>query len=179
MSRTLAFGQPPGALMQFAYTVPSIERAMPEWSRRLGIGPFAILEGSLLEDARYYGAPSDIDLRAALVFSGSMCIELIEQINDVPSVYRDAIEARGYGFHHWAVSTADFDSEVARREAEGLRVAFSGRVTVGGRFAYIDTNAALGGMIELIEMNEAVEAFFTRLRDAAATWDGRELVLQL
>lgn len=178
MSRTLAFGQPLGAVMQFAYTVPSIESAMPEWSRRLGLGPFAILEGSLLEDTRYYGAPSDIALRAALVFSGSMCIELIEQTNDAPSVYRDAIEARGYGFHHWAVSTADFDAELARREAEGLRVGFSGRVTVGGRFAYLDAGAALGGMIELIEMNEAVEAFFTRLRDAAAAWDGCKLVLE-
>jgi len=175
---TLAFGQPPGAIMQFAYTVPDLEQAVVKWSRTLGIGPFFVLDGSVLEDTRYYGVPTALALRAALSFSGSMCIELIEQRDETPSVYLDVTRARGHGFHHWALSTGEFDRELAQREAEGVRVGFSGRVTLGGRFAYLDTLAALGGMIELIEMNPAVEAFFSHLRDAAAAWNGRDLYLR-
>jgi len=40
-------------------------------------------------------------------FAGHVMIELIEQHNDVPSVYRNIAEKRGYGFHHWGVATAD------------------------------------------------------------------------
>jgi hypothetical protein len=40
------------------------------------------------------------------------------------------------------------------------------------RFAYIDTDAQAGGMIELIEAGPAVDAFFAKVRGAATHWDG-------
>ena len=40
------------------------------------------------------------------------------------------------------------------------------------RFAYINTDAHPGAMIELIETGPAVEAFFAMVRKAAGSWDG-------
>jgi hypothetical protein len=40
------------------------------------------------------------------------------------------------------------------------------------RFAYLNTDRQAGGMIELIETGPAVEAFFAKIRKAAAGWDG-------
>ena len=40
------------------------------------------------------------------------------------------------------------------------------------RFAYIDTDAHPGAIIELIETGPAVQAFFAMVRKAAEHWDG-------
>ena len=40
------------------------------------------------------------------------------------------------------------------------------------RFAYLDTDAHPGAMIELIENGPAVEAFFAMVKKGAANWDG-------
>jgi hypothetical protein len=172
MSRTLAFGQPLGAVMQVAYTVADLQTALTHWVHGLRVGPFFVFDDLAIEDERYYGRPSDAKLSVALAYSGSLCIELVQQTNDAPSVFRDAIRARGYGFHHWALSTDDLDADVARYEALGARVAFSGRVTIGGRFAYLDTTERLGGMVELIEIDGRVEGLFANLKSVAEAWDG-------
>jgi hypothetical protein len=176
MSRTLAFGQPLGAVMQVAYTVRDLDAALTHWVQDLRVGPFFVFDDLAIEDERYYGGPSDVELSVALAYSGSMCIELIEQRNDAPSVFRDAIRARGYGFHHWAFSTNEIDADVLRYEALRARTAFSGRVAIGGRFAYLDTTERLGGMVELIEIDDKVEMLFANLKSVADAWDGSDPV---
>ena len=53
-------------------------------------------------------------------FAGHMNIELIQPLNDAePSVYREWIEKRGYGFHHWGRATDEFRSR--RRALSGGR----------------------------------------------------------
>ena len=45
--------------------------------------------------------------------------------------------------------------------------------TFGGyRFSYIDTSAAIGCMVELIEANPLQTDFFERIAAAAEGWDG-------
>jgi len=174
--KLLAFGQPLGAVMQVAYTVADLNAALAHWVRAMRVGPFFVFDDLAIEDERYYGAPSDVKLSIALAYSGSLCIELVQQRNDVPSVFHDAIRARGYGFHHWALSTDDLDADVARYGAFGARTAFSGRVAIGGRFAYLDTTEQLGGMVELIEIDGKVEELFANLKSVAEAWDGRDPV---
>lgn len=175
----LSFGQPLGAIMQVAYTTPDMDAALDHWVGTLGVGPFFLFRNFQLLDARYRGEPTDIDIDLALTFSGSMCFELIVQNDDGPSVYRDVIASRGYGFHHWAVSTRSFDDDVARHKAAGAPLAFSGVAGVGGRAGYMDTTKTLGGMIELIEINDKVEEFFGMLYSAAQDWDGTDPVRSL
>jgi Glyoxalase/Bleomycin resistance protein/Dioxygenase superfamily len=169
----LLFDVPLGAIMQVAYVVENIERDAARWSRLLGAGPFFHLPRFPVVDAIHRGTPLEVDIDVALAFSGGLCIELIQPNNDGPSVYRELIDRRGYGLHHWAVSTRTFDADLARYEATGVSVASSGRVVVGARVAYLDTVASLDAMIELIEITPEVEAFFAMLQGAARDWDGR------
>lgn len=176
---TLAFGPPLGAIMQIAYLVEDMDSALRHWTESLGVGPFFLIEHAVLHDARYRGAPTDADVTLALAFSGAMNVALIVQNNDAPSVYREAIAERGFGFHHWAISTRNFEADVARYERMGAPVAFSGVVGVGRRMAYMDTAATLGAMTELIEINPKVEEFFGLLHGAAQCWDGTNPVRRL
>lgn len=175
----LPFGQPLGGVMQVAYVVEDIHQAMRHWSGALGIGPFFLFEHFPLLDARYRGAPTEFDVTLGLAYSGTMCFELIQQNNDVPSVYRDIVDKRGYGFHHWARSTRDFDGDVKRYQAMGAALALYGVAAVGARAAYMDTSDTLGGMVELIEITPQVEALFATLRQAAVDWDGENPVRTL
>ena len=175
------FGQPAGAIMQVAFTVPDLLVAVEQWAQVLAIGPFFALEHFHLDEFRYRGRPCKADFSLAIAFSGSMSFELIQQHDASPSVYRELIERRGYGFHHVALATIDFDAELTRLTAGGSAVAMSGVVPVGAgsRLAYVDTCDLIGGMTELIEVNAAVEGLFTQLRDAAATWDGKEALRRM
>lgn len=180
MTQQLPFGQPLGGIMQVAYVVEDMDRAINHWIRELGVGPFFVFDSFPLEQTLYRGQPTDVDISLALGFSGTMCFELIVQKSDGPSVYRDTVRERGYGFHHWAVSTRDFDGEVARYKALGADMAFFGVVpAVNARAAYMDTSATLGGMIELIELNPQVEEFFTTMHDAARDWNGADPIRQM
>lgn len=167
--------QPVGAIVQIAYVVEDIVVAMQHWTEILGAGPFLVLENIEFEDPRYRGNQTEIDLTAALCFSGGVCCELIQQNSHVPSVYRELLDRSGPGFHHWAIFSNSFDEDVARYQRDGHALAFSGALSVG-RYAYLDTVAELGGMIELIEDTPVVQEFFDNIESMACDWDGTDPV---
>ena len=107
-------------------------------------------------------------------FAGHMNIELIQPNNTSPSVYREVIERRGYGFHHWGLGTWHFDRDVERYRAAGHELAFLAKVPSGGRVGYMDTTAQLAGFVELIELGGAFETVFNRFYRASIGWDGQE-----
>jgi hypothetical protein len=83
-----------------------------------------------------------------------MTYELVQLADDAPSVYRDVVDDRGYGFHHFGYGTPDFDKAVAAMHAEGYQ-AVSSLETPELRLAIFDTRDVLPGMTELIEVKEA------------------------
>jgi Glyoxalase/Bleomycin resistance protein/Dioxygenase superfamily len=172
----VSFGQPDDGVIQMAYVVEDIQRSMRDWAKKLKIGPWFLLEHFTGENAQYRGQPTSVDVSIAMSFAGHMMIELIQQRNDAPSVYRDVIAKRGYGFHHWGVATWSFDSEVERYRASGYELAFFARVPSGARVGYLDTTADLPGMIELIELGAAFEPTFNRFYSASIGWDGSDPV---
>ncbi len=174
--RQLAFGQPLGGIIQVAYVVADIQAAMREFTARLNIGPWFVSGPFVPPEGVYRGRPTDIRLTLALGFSGHMSFELIQQHDDKPSVYREVIERRGYGFHHWALAIDDLDREIAAYAAGGYAVAFSDRSPRGARIAYVDTSRDLPGMIELIELTAQAEAKYAEIHRASVGWDGRDPV---
>lgn len=169
-------GQPVQSIMQIAYVVEDLEKAATNHARLTGNGPFFLLEHLEVVKPRYRGEATELDVSIALGYSGGLCVEFIQQHGETPSVYKELLDTRGGGFHHWGVMTWQFDEEVARYQKEGAEVAFEGAVAVGGRFAYMDTTAELGGMIELIELTPVVEALFGDLEAASVDWDGNNPV---
>jgi len=174
MPEFLSFGQPMGAIIQTAYVVPSIERAIEEWIARLGVGPWFLFERFRGDNPVYRGRPSEADVAIAMAFAGHMNIELIQPHDDHPSVYREAIEARGYGFHHWGLASRDVASDVARYAAQGMDEAFRAGVPTGGEVVYLDTRGALPGFIELIPVTPGMEEVFGGFYRASLDWDGGE-----
>ena len=173
MTRMLSFGQPMGGIIQEAFIVPDIIAGVEQFTKRLKIGPFFVIEHFPLFDYQYRGQPGEIDVTLALGFSGNMCFELIQQNDTRPSVYMETYEKRGWGFHHWAVATDTFDDHVKFYEGQGASMALYGVAAVGARAAYMDTSDTLPGMVELIEINEKTEEFFTVIQRASVDWDGR------
>ncbi len=172
----VSFGQPDDGIIQMAYVVEDLHSAMHEWSARLKVGPWFLLDRFAGVDPIYRGQPSSSEIALAMSFAGHMNIELIQQLNDAPSVYRETIDKRGYGFHHFGIATWAFDQEVERYSASGAELAFCLRVPSGGRVAYMDTTATLPGMTELIELGPGFEPTFNRFYRASIGWDGTDPV---
>ena len=172
----VGFGQPDDGVIQMAYVVADLHAAMTHWSSKLKVGPWFVIEHFTGVDPLYRGQPSRADVALAMSFAGHMNIELIQPNNDAPSVYREMIERRGHGFHHWGVATWSFDAAVARYQRDGYELAFLAAVPSGGRVGYMDTTAVLPGFTELIELGGAFEKVFGRFYRASINWDGKDPV---
>lgn len=173
---SLSFGQPVGGIVQFAYTVEDIDRSMKDFTDRLGAGPWFVSGPFVPSKGEYRGNPTDMSLTLAVAFSGHMMIELIQQHDDKPSVYQETIQAKGYGFHHWAMCSKSFDADVARYEADGCPVVFSDVSPRGVRIVYVDTTKTLPGMLEIIDTTDALEAIYHSYFAAAQNWNGEDPV---
>jgi len=142
------------------------------WVKKLNVGPWFLLDSFAGIDAQYRGKPTDASVSLAMSFAGHMMVELIQEHGPAPSVYRETIDKRGYGFHHWGVATHDFDRSVSEYEAAGHDLAFFAKVPTGGRVGYMDTTRELPGMVELIELGAAFDEVFSRFYSATIGWDG-------
>jgi len=170
------FGQPIGGIIQTAYTVADIEASMREFTARLGVGPWFVSDPFQPPEGLHRGEPTRFTITLAIAFSGHLMIELIQQHDTFPSVYQETIRERGHGFHHWAVASDDLDADIRKYQADGFVVAFSDRSPRGMRVAYMDKAGLLPGMIELVELNAAAEAAYTKCFEAARDWDGSDPV---
>lgn len=160
-----------GAITQNGYVVRDIDGAMRHWIEVLGVGPWFYVEHAPIEDFQYKGQPSPVDVSIALANSGSLQIELIQQRNDAPSMYRDFLEAGHEGLQHLAYWTRQFEADLARVLRAGYAVGQSGRVGNPGRFVYLLTEAHPGTVVELSDISGPKGRMFERIAAAARDWD--------
>jgi hypothetical protein len=172
----LNFGQPVDGIIQTAFVVEDIQVAMQHWIADLNVGPWFLL-GPFTggNAATYRGQPSRASVSIAMAFAGHMQIELLQPLDDLPSVYKETIEARGFGFHHHGLAVADIAAAEARYRAKGYEEAF--RAAVGsGEVIYFDTKGASPGFIEIFEANAGMEDAFTSMYLASVGWHGEDPV---
>ncbi|MBE4737585.1 VOC family protein [Streptomyces caniscabiei] len=165
------FGQPTDAVVQFAYAVPDLTAGMRWWTDQLGVGPWFVNQRIGGEGSTYNGEPGNAEFTLALAFSGHMMVELVQTLDDEPSIYKDAYERHGYGFHHVAKVVPDVKAEVERREASGAAVRFHD-VAPGGDVFFLDGGEDALGMIELVQDNEITRQMFTSVWRASVDWNG-------
>src|SRR5262249_50253568 len=168
----LNFGQPANGIMQMSFIVKDIRAAMHDWITRPNVGPWFLLDHFTGVRPMYRGRESLADVAIAISFAGHMNVELIQPNDGHPSVYKEVIDARGYGFHHWGVASADVDADIRRYEAMGMELAFRAGVPTGGDVAYMDTRGAMPGFVELISTNPVMERVFGGFYGATLSWDG-------
>ena len=163
-----------GEVRQNGYVVRDIDAALKHWAEVLGVGPFFYFERAPVSDFRYRGEPSPIEVSIALANSGALQIELIQQRNQAPSMYRDFLAAGREGLQHVAYWSVDFDTDLERALGAGYEVGQSGSVGEGGRFVYFDTEAHPGTVVELSEISGAKGRFFQHIAETARSWDGSD-----
>jgi hypothetical protein len=149
---------------------------MREMTRTLGVGPWYLRERGVFPRQVYRGQPSTTALAIAMGYAGDMQFEIIQQLDDSPSVYREVAERQGFGLHHFGVAATDYTATVAQYEAMGFTLAYEAEVANGARVGYFDTHGALPAMIEAIEFLPATQAMFETFHTAAQGWDGRDPV---
>jgi methylmalonyl-CoA/ethylmalonyl-CoA epimerase len=170
--------QPLQTVRQLAYVVRDLDAALRYWTEVLKVGPFFLFEHCALLDQRYRGAPSNIDISLAIGNSGALQIELIEQHDDAPSVYREFLDAGRVGVHHFGIMPVDYAAACADYRARGFEAAFE--CTVGGApLTYFDTVSTIGHYTELWDNSQVFKDLFLMVEQAAEGWDGRNPVRRL
>lgn len=171
-----------GPVRQMGYVVRDLELAMKHWTEVMHIGPFFHWERPRLLDFRVRGEPSDLWISAAFAQCGGMQIELIQQRNDAPSMYRDFLASGREGLQHiafWA-DESRFETTLERALASGFTIGMSGAtVDATGRIVYFEQEAHPGTVIELSCLTSAKKKFFDEIAHASVGWDGSDPVRRL
>lgn len=160
-----------GPVGQIGYVVNDLEAAVRSWYESTGIGPWRLLEHIELDDFEYEGQPSPMDMSIALAYSGGVQIELIQQHNDAPSMYRELLDTYGEGAQHICFYPADYDAAMATAAEHGLTVGQHGSLW-GIRFAYLRGDS--GRVIELGDLSDEIRAGRDKAIAEAAVWDGAD-----
>jgi hypothetical protein len=147
---------PVNQINQIALVVRDLEAAMRHYWEVLGIGPWKVYTYGtpLVRDMTFRGKPQEYRMRLALANVGAMMVELIQPLSD-HNLYVEHLAQKGEGLHHVGVFVPSFDRAVAEARRQGLSVLQSGRgygKLGDGGFAYLDTEATLGTILELIEI---------------------------
>ncbi len=155
-----------GPVIQQGYVVPDIHAAMQHWLDR-GIGPFFI-EEHISPEGTADGQTINSDLSAAFAYSGDQQIEVIQQHNEAPTIYREYLAAHPEGgLQHLAVWVDDIDAKLAQ-----LGDSYKVRQRYGNDHAYLDSVASPGVMIQLMANNDMINELFDLIRAGANNWDG-------
>lgn len=163
-----------GSIRQNGYVVHDIQAAMRHWVEVMGIGPWFYVERAPIRNFRYHGEASDIDLSIALANSGPLQLELIQQRNDAPSMYRDFLADGREGLQHIAYWTDDFAAVKARALDAGFTVGHEGENGDYGPFVYFDSAGHAGTVIELSDVGGAKKRLFAHIAEASEGWDGSD-----
>jgi methylmalonyl-CoA/ethylmalonyl-CoA epimerase len=142
------------APFQVAFVVPDLERAVRGFDAVLSAGPWRgyVLGSDSMQDSKYHGQPASWSARLALNDDRPQ-FELIEPVSG-PSIHADWLSAHGEGFHHIGYvveSVAQTTAQMAAAGFPAIQTGHSFGAEGDGVFAYYDTGAALGFIIEAVE----------------------------
>lgn len=167
--------QPLNTIRQLGYVVRDLDKAIKYWVEVLNAGPFFMFEHCPLDDQLYRGQPSNVDVDIALANSGDVQIELIYQNNEVPSIYKEALDAGRTGLHHVGIMPTNYESARAQYLALGHEIAFECNLG-GSELTYFDTLDTVGHYTELWQNTAAFNDIALIVENAAKDWDGSDPV---
>jgi hypothetical protein len=162
-----AAGLFPGGVRQFGFVVPDLDVAIASWAA-LGIGPWFVTRDVKMSDCRYRGALAEPTLSIALANVGDVQIELIAQLDDTPSIYKEFLDATGGGFNQVAYWVDDVEAVRDAAIAAGWTEVWSG--DPGVRFSYLEHPDAPVTIVELTANSELTRGSNDAIREAARTW---------
>jgi len=118
---------------------------------KFGVGPF-VEEDFPSVDATLDGKPAYFKNRALVANIGGWELELL-QVLEGETIFQEFLEKRGEGVHHLGLYVEDYDAEMAKWRKAGVRVLQESKCPPpypeGSRYAFLDTEALLGTVIEI------------------------------
>ncbi|MFC5587782.1 VOC family protein [Sporosarcina soli] len=142
------------SIEQIAFVVNDIDQAITSFSNLLGISqPEWFLTGAHDRSRVFYkGEPSDTQSKLVFIDTPSVQIELME-VNDEPSTMKDYLNENGEGIHHLAFVVDKISPCLEPLAKRGYPLLQSGEFTSvnKGRYAYLDTEARMKIVFELLE----------------------------
>lgn len=166
--------QTPGSVYQIAYIVEDLEESANHWAKSTGAGPFVLFNNFQFIEPLHHGRSVDLNVSIALGFSVGLCVELIKQHDERPSIYHDWRVEKGYGLHHVAMLATDYQVVVSSKNDSGIATVFSAAFGEGTRLAYLDTRESLGCYLEIVELTDFVQGALTAMRADHENWDGAD-----
>jgi hypothetical protein len=160
---------------QTGWVVEDLRKAMRHWVESTRGGPFFFRESIKPDHVLYRGEPAALEMNVAIAMIGGMQVELIQELSDGPSAFRDAFPTGTGGLHHIGGFSDDIDRDIVTYRKGGIAVATEG--SVGGmRFVYFDTRASIGCMTELLDRRHgaSLERRIRMATAAAESWDGTD-----
>lgn len=140
---------------QIGILVPDLADGIRKWSSILGRADWLVYTygPDWVPELTYRGQPGEFSMRLGLIGSSPQ-IELIEPLTG-PSIYHEWIDEHGYGQHHIGFWVDSIDDVTAQAAQSGIDLTQTGRgygLNGDGGFAYLDTLATLGVILEAIEV---------------------------
>jgi methylmalonyl-CoA/ethylmalonyl-CoA epimerase len=150
---------------QIAFVVNNIEAAEQFFTEKLGVPRFFRFTDVLVHEPLHRGGPGDFHMHLSLGYAGDSQIELIEHLSG-RSIYKEFLDKHGQGLHHLGFIVPDYQKAVDDFAANGFPVIQSGRIgdNPGVRFAYFDTEAAIGSIMEIFQLDDNTRRLFERIK---------------
>lgn len=162
-----------GPVGQIGYVVHDLAEAAARWADTTGIGPWRVMDRVPLDHFTYRGEPSAVEIGIATAYSGAVQIELIQQHNDAPSMYRDLLDTYGEGAQHICFYPDDYDAALQSAADAGMAMGQEGSLW-GIRFAYLEGDG--GRVIEFADLPRQLRDGRPKAIAEAAAWDGSDPV---
>jgi catechol 2,3-dioxygenase-like lactoylglutathione lyase family enzyme len=140
---------------QIGILVADLDAALARYERDWGLSPWRgfVYGHDTIPSVTYLGEPGRYRVRIAISPTTPQ-IELIEALNG-PSIYDGWVAEHGEGLHHLGFWVESLEEGVAAMEGEGYSPVQTGGgygLDGDGGYAYFDTAAVLGVIVELIEV---------------------------
>ncbi|MFJ4789974.1 VOC family protein [Streptomyces sp. NPDC088794] len=140
---------------QVGILVPDLAAGMATWSAILGSDDWLVYTygPDSVPRLTYRGGQGAFRMRVALIGNAPQ-VELIESL-DGPSIYTEWISEHGYGLHHLGFRVPSAQTAIHEMTASGVGLLQSGSgygQDGDGGFAYFDTQASVGLIVEAIEV---------------------------
>ena len=162
-------------LFQIGFVVDDLLGTAARWARVFRIGPFHVLP-PIEVPCTYRGTESGINVQVAVAQAGPGQIELVKQLCDRASVFRDLVAKGESGFHQLCTLTRDYERTKAYYEQLGYDAISELASPDGERVAYFDTVDDFGFFTEVAEWSASFVANLDRISRTCADWDGTDPV---
>jgi hypothetical protein len=172
-------------MRQIAFVDHDIDKTMKYWTQTLGVGPFFIKRKIEFSNFIYRGSSAKSPVVSiALANSGQMQVELIQQHDEIPSIYQEFLDSNSEGFQHVSAWMTRDNMKHRKQEliAQGVGIAQECTIASNGvNLLYFDTGNGNGRFIyEIADLLEPTH--YKRIQNIAKVaheWNGKEPIREV